>query len=105
MIILATVEVKEDEKAFWLKEEHKQSPGSKGFHRYRTITVNRDGNLADFIEDMGSVEKWRGTRAFSIPSLWEHTVAELLHEADYLRTETYIDIKDWLELDKMKLSS
>ena len=84
---------------------HEQSPGSRGFHRYRKIIVNRDGKLAEYREDMGGVKKWRGVRCFNVPAIWEHSVDELLCIADVLRTETFIDIADWLELDKMKVSS
>ncbi len=104
-LVLATSCVSGNEKAYSLQEVHEQSPGSRGFHRYRKILVNRDGNLAEYREDLGSVDKWRGVRCFNIPSLWEHTCAELLHIADYLRSETEIDLYDWLELDKMKVSS
>lgn len=105
MIIPATLSIRGDEKAWAYQEIHEQSPDSRGFHRYRIILVNRDGKLAEYREDLGSVDKWRGVRCFNIPSLWEHTCAELLHIADYLRSETEIDLADWLELDKMKITS
>jgi len=104
-IIVATLTAKPDEKAWTYQEVHMQSPGSRGFRRYRIILVNRDGNLAEYREDMGSVRKWRGVRCFNIPSLWEHSVAELLDLADYLRSETEIDLKDWSELDQVNISS
>lgn len=100
-----TTTVTGNEKAWSYQEAHLQSPKSRGFHRYRIIKVNRDGKLAEYREDLGSVTKWRGVRCFNIPSLWEHTVDELLDIADYLRSETEIDIADWLSLDKMKVSS
>ena len=53
---------------------------------------------------MGLASKYKGIRQFNVPSLWEHSVAELLAIADTLRSETFIDIADWLELDKMKLA-
>ena len=105
MLIPATLSVQGNEKAYSLQEVHLQSPGSRGFHRYRILIVNRDGKLAEYREDLGSVAKWRGVRCFNIPSLWEHSVAELLGIADYLRSETEIDLYDWLELDKMKVTS
>lgn len=87
-----------------MQEIHLQSPDYRGFHRYRILIVNRDGRLAEYREDMGKASKFKGVRQFNVPSLWEHTVAELLSIADTLRTETFIDIKDWLELDQMKLA-
>ena len=85
-----------------MQEAHLQSPDSKGFHRYRIILVNRDGKLAEFREDMGLASNFKGIRQFNVPSLWEHSVSELLEIADVLRNETFIDIKEWLELEDYK---
>ena len=104
-IILVANAVSENERAYSLQEFHEQSPDFSGFHRYRVIMVNRGDRLAEYREDLGSVTKWRGVRCFNVPSLFEHTVAELLDIADYLRSRTEIDLHDWLELDKMKVSS
>ena len=104
MITPITTTVLGDEKAWGLSEVHEQSPNSRGFHRYRKIWVNRDGIITEYFEDMGLAKKFKGIRPFAIPSFWEHTVDELLDIADYLRNETYIDLKDWLELDKMNLA-
>ena len=106
MIILATSYVLGNEKAYSLQEAHLQSPGSGGFHRYKIIIVNRDGRLAEYREDMGLASNFKGIRQFNVPSFgtWEHTVDELLDIADTLRTETFIDIAEWLELDRMKLA-
>ena len=103
-IVLATLEVNVNEKAYSLQEFHEQSPTFDGFHRYRVIMVNRGDRLAEYREDMGLAKNFKGIRQFNIPSLWEHSVAELLDLADTLRDETFIDIKDWLELDQMKLA-
>ena len=103
-LILATSYLLGDEKAYSLQEIHLQSPGSKGFHRYRIFIVNRNGNLAEFREDMGLAKNFKGIKQFNVPSLWEHSVAELLEIADSLRNETFIDISDWLELDNFKLA-
>ena len=101
-MIVATLSILPNEKAWSLQETHLQSPGSRGFHRYRIIIVNRDGNLAEYREDMGLASKFKGIRQFNVPSLWEHSVAELLDIADTLRNETFIDIKDWLGLENYK---
>ena len=104
MIIPATLSVNGNEKAYSLQEAHLQSPGSRGFHRYRLIMVNRGGMIAEYREDMGLAKNFKGIRQLNIPSLWEHSVEELLDIANLLRTETFIDIKDWLGLDQMKLA-
>lgn len=103
-MITATLSVQGDEKAYSMQEVHLQSPGSRGFHRYRILIVNRDGKLAEFREDMGLASNFKGIRQFNVPSLWEHTVAELLEIGETLRTETFIDVKDWLGLDTMRLA-
>lgn len=92
-----------NEKAFGLYEIHEQSPSSRGFHRYQIIHVIRDGAICEWRKDMGLAKNWKGVKQLRIPSLMEHTVDELMGLADELRNETEIDIKDWLELEEMKL--
>jgi len=92
-----------NEKAWGLFEMHLQSPGHRGVHRYQIIQVIRDGKIAEWRKDMGLAKNFKGVKQLRIPSLLEHTVDELMGLADELRNETDIDIKDWLELDKMKL--
>ena len=98
-----------DEKIYAYQELHEQSPMSKGFHRYRRIVVNRNGYPAEFRQDMGSVSLWRGTRPITIVCSWDgiayYSVDEVLDIADHLRTETHIDLLDWLGLDKAKITS
>ena len=101
-MLAGTTFVKGDEKAYAYQEVHLQSPNSKGIRRYRIIFVNRDGKMAEYREDMGSSKKYKGIRQLNIPSLWEHSVDELIDIADYLRTETHIDLKDWLEIENYK---
>ena len=65
--------------------------------------MNRDGNLAEYREDMGLAKNFKGAKVeLQILSYWEHSVAELIALADELRWDTDIDIKDWLELDSYK---
>lgn len=93
-----------DEKAMGFMELNLQSPGSRGIRRYQIIYVIRDGNVAEWRRDMGATTKFKGMKMLNIPALLEYTVDELLDIADYLRTETNIDIKDLLELDNLKLA-
>ena len=84
-------------------EFNEQSPGSRGMRRYRLIIVNRDGKLAEFRQDMGSAKKFKGCRQIHIPSLWEHTVDELMDLGQELRNEKpRIDLLDWLELERAR---
>lgn len=101
-MILGTTYVIGDEKAWGLFEIHEQSPGSKGFHRYQIIQVNRDGKIAEFRRDMGSAKGFKGVNQIRIPSLWEHTVDELMDIANHLRGQSQIDVRDFLGLDKYK---
>ncbi len=87
MIIPATDFVRGDEKALYLVEVLKQSPGNKGFRRYQIITVVRNDKPAQFWDDLGPEKKWKGVDQFAIPSLMEHTVAELQEMARQLRAD------------------
>lgn len=102
MLIPATLSVQGKEKAWSLQEIHLQGPDSRGFHRYRIILVNRDGKLAEYRVDMGLASNFKGIRQFNVPSLWEHSVDELLEIANVLRNETFIDVKEWLGLEDYK---
>ena len=106
-LTIVTTTVQGNEKAWTYMEVHQQSPGSKGFRRYRMIVVNRDGRLAEYREDMGPAKAFKGVRQLNIPSLWEHTVDELRGIADELRYLDYdkLDLDELLELehDKYKI--
>jgi len=103
-IIPATSYVLKDEKAIWLAELHKQSSGYKGFHRYQVITVVRDDAPAQFWRDMGPVSKWKDTDPFIIPSLMEHTVAELQEMARQQRSEkSPFDKRELAKVDKIRV--
>ncbi len=94
-----------NEKALSYQEVNLQSPGNHGFHRYRIILVNRDGKLAEFRQDMGESKLYGGVwHPITIPSLWEHTVDELMDIADYLRGEWKVNIKELMEVDKVKVA-
>ena len=94
-----------NEKAWAYLEMNEQSPDFRGFHRYQLIYVNRDGKITEYREDMGKASAFVGAKtAIHIPSIWEHSVAELINLAHELRWETKIDIKDWLELDNYRLA-
>ena len=67
------------------------------------LGVLRDGVIAEYREDMGRASVFKGAKKLiHIPSLWEHTVAELIALADTLRWDTVIDVKDWLGLENYK---
>lgn len=78
----ATSYVHKDEKAMCLVERNLAA--TVGVHRYQVITVNRDGELADFTTDLGPVEEFTAPE-FQVLGVWEHSVAELMHIADQYR--------------------
>lgn len=92
---IVTVAVSMDEPCMGLAELNIQSPGSKGFHRYRTVYVIRADRLATFMEDLGPIELWPGITEFRLPGgvvnsstgRFEvvHTVGELYDIANHLR--------------------
>ena len=86
-IVPIATEVHPDEPAYGLVEIHRQSDGSKGWHRYQQIAVDRGDIIAIYEEDMGPKEHY--SHPLRIPSFWEHTVGELLDMADQLRGEPY----------------
>jgi hypothetical protein len=90
--------VNQNEKVWDYMEINEQSPGSKGMHRYRLAYVNRDGKLAEFRQDMGRANKFKGQRQLHIPSLGEHTFAELCDLGGQIRNESPQDMIDVLEL-------
>lgn len=102
-LVPQTTTVTGNEKAWDYLEVHQQSPGSRGFRRYRIIVVLRDGVLAEYREDMGAAKNFKGKRQLHIPSLFEHSVDELRNWADDLRDEPWVYLDELLENDKYKL--
>lgn len=86
--------VREDEPCYSLREWVEQSPGYRGFHRYRIIKVIRNDRIAAYREDLGPANAFK-TYEFVIPGgvMDErtgrieilHTVAELRHLADQIK--------------------
>ena len=82
-VTVATSFVTPDEKAWLLHEGWSRQP--LGMRRVQRIWVNRNGDLAVYMTDMGPAEQFAGVQRFQIPSLWEHSVAELQEIANWLR--------------------
>lgn len=104
MIIPVAENIIGSEKAIALYEVNLQSPGSRGFHRYQIIQVPRGGVVCEWRKDMGAASKFKGVNQLRIPSLMEHSVDELKLMADSLRGGHVQDLKDFLQLDKLKLA-
>ncbi len=101
-ILPIAVVVQGNDKVWDYFETHEQSPDSSGFHRYRIVYVARDGKIAEFRQDMGLASNFKGIQQIHIPSLFEHSMDELLDMADELRNKKEIDLHDWLEIDNFK---
>ena len=95
LLHLVASKVSPDEPCFMLIEEHQQSPGAKGFHRYQIVTVVRNAQLIEWRCDMGPATNFLGIDQFRIPGgvrdertrrlYIEHTVGELQDIANTLR--------------------
>ena len=93
-----TLEVQDGEKAYALYETNEMAPDNSGIRRYQTVLVNRGDKLAEFRLDMGSSKRWENVRFINIPSLWEHSVAELRFIAAQIRDESMQDELDIMDL-------
>ncbi len=103
-IVNMTQAVDPNEKVWRFFETTKQSPGSRGFHRYELISVNRNGELAVFERDMGPASSFKGAKQLwqMYGPFWEHSVEECRALATQHRYETYFDIKDRFSLESFK---
>lgn len=83
-VVRGTHYIDRAEPAYVLVEVNQMAPDYRGVRRYRLVYVNRDDSIAEWREDLGPAESFTA-REFRVPSLWEHTVAELLDMSDQLR--------------------
>jgi hypothetical protein len=90
-----TLSVDPDERAWGLFETNTNTFDSRGYRRFQVIEVNRNGELARYIEDLGPAVLFPAT-PFVIPSLFEHTVAELRDIAERQRNRP----ERWLDFQK-----
>lgn len=97
-LVLGTNIVRMDEFCFSLKEWNEQTPGNRGWHRYRIVKVPRGEALVEFRQDLGPSSKYKGVQPFAILGAvadddtgrveWVHTVGELIDIADYMADPT-----------------
>ena len=83
-LVVAASIVKNDEPALRLEELNVQGIKGQGMQRRQFIHVIRDDKRAVWSEDLGDADSFHAP-PFAIPSLMEHTVAELREIADQLR--------------------
>lgn len=84
-LFLPGIALQKDERAWLLAEINlvSQKPGG-GLRRIQQIIVNRDDRLVEFRRDLGPASAFQASQ-FRIPSLWEHTVEELMALAEHER--------------------
>ena len=83
-LVVAASVVKNDELALRLEELNVQGIKGQGMQRRQFIHVVRDDKRAIGAQDLGTADSIHAP-PFAIPSLMEHTVAELREIADQLR--------------------
>lgn len=102
-LVNITQYVDPNEKVWRFAETTKQSPGSRGFHRYELFSVLRDGELAVYERDMGPAKDFEGAkRLWQMLAFFEHTVDECRALATENRYETHFDVKDRFSLEAFK---
>lgn len=85
--------VSPDEKAFMLIEKDNAPVDGSAARRYQVIYVRRNGELAAFVRDIGAASSTVGE--FTIPLMWEYSVAEADDLANQYREEQ--DLNQHLE--------
>lgn len=100
-LLYGTTFVRDNEPCLMLKEIARQSPNSKGFHRYQIIKVLRDDKIVEFEQDLGLSKNIR-VDPFIIPGGVEtkrggeilHNVGELRDIAEQVRNTKFWDKKE-----------
>lgn len=80
-----TNEVDPNEKAYMLMERNLARKDGSTARRFQIIYVNRNGDLAAFVRDLGEVSEDIGE--FVFPLVWEYSVAEAADVANMWREE------------------
>jgi len=91
-----------DEPCFNLSEVNLQSPMSRGWHRYRILTVVRGDKLVDYWDDMGLAKAFKeeeirvlgGAEGGNGRIHIMHTVGELIDIANHVKVFGQVDKKE-----------
>jgi len=81
-VVPQALSVHPDEKAYALCEMNYLTLDYKERRRWQFIYVIRDGNVAEWVRDMGPVSD---AQEFRLYSFWQDTVGQLMDEADNMR--------------------
>lgn len=83
-----TLAIHQDEKCAVLRELNLVRPPTFQWHRWQIVTVIRNDQLAEWWDDLGLAENFTAPE-IEIPSLGEHSVAELRDIAEGYRMENH----------------
>lgn len=93
--------VLEDEPCFNLAEVNLMAPKDGKWHRYQIVVVIRNGELAEYRKDMGLRTKFKAHQFRVMGGVIdkkkiyiEETVGSLRQEADQMRDETPLNIRE-----------
>uniref|UniRef100_A0A6M3IG72 Uncharacterized protein n=1 Tax=viral metagenome TaxID=1070528 RepID=A0A6M3IG72_9ZZZZ len=100
-MILITNYILSDEKAMGLYEINEIIPNGEVWNRYQIIHVIRGDRIALYRKNLGLAKNFKALQ-IRIPSYMEHTVNELREMADQMRNEKDIDLRELVQLDKIK---
>ncbi len=88
-ILPQAVSIHPDEKVLALVELNKLTTDYKELRRWQFIYVERGGEVAEWIRDMGMASDFPFASEFRIYSFWEDSAANLQDQADRMRDEDY----------------
>ena len=108
-ILIGTTHVLADEPCLGLAELNKQSPDSRGFHRYQFISVIRNDKRVDYREDLGLASDYKADQ-FVIPGGVENerggviveTVGRLKDIAEQVRNTKLWDKRELVKRNNIK---
>lgn len=83
-IVPQALSVHPDEKAFALCELNYLTVDYKARRRWQFLYVIRDGNVAEWVRDMGNASEFDAPE-LRLYSFWQDTVGQLMDEADRAR--------------------
>ena len=92
-----------NEPCYRLAEVNLQSPDCKGFHRYQLIWIIRNGNLTEYVEDMGLAKDIKVDQLI-ILGCEDETVERMKYMANQIRDEPPFDRRELAGCDKVQIA-
>lgn len=101
-VLVGTQFVLADEACYRLAEVNLRSPDSKGLHRYQLLWVVRDGEMAEYAEDMGLSRNIKADPIIILGCV-DETVGRMKLMADQIRYVSPFDKKELAACDYIKI--